>query len=79
VKIAQKNYGQENIKKQRGQEGRRRKKKTENKVGKKEGGGGIRNSVKDCTETAKRSFGSAYVEMRYLGTAKAVRDKDGES
>jgi hypothetical protein len=35
--------------------------------------------VKDCTETAKRSFASAYVEMKYLGTVKAVRDRDGES
>jgi len=29
--------------------------------------------MKDCTETAKRSFRSAYVEMRWLGrgTGKA--------
>jgi hypothetical protein len=34
--LCKKIYGQENIEKQRGKEGRRRKKKTENKVGKRE-------------------------------------------
>ena len=31
--------------------------------------------MKDCTERAKRSCRSAYVEMRQLGTAKADRDR----
>jgi hypothetical protein len=36
-----------------------------------------RNKRKDCTETAKRSFRSAYVEMRQLGkgTGKAEAEQ----